>query len=56
MIIAGEVELRSASLQAVYHRLHTGWYGVVTLHFLVGIYLVWQTNSPRNASTSVSSS
>ncbi len=44
LILAGEVEYFPHPYQAVYHRINVGWYYVVTLAFLIGCYMVWQTN------------
>ncbi len=44
MLIAGEVECIPHPYHAVYHRIHPFWYGICALAFLIGCYLVWQTN------------
>jgi hypothetical protein len=44
MILAGEVEWTPHPYKAVYHQLPLGWYGLATLVFLIGCYMVWQTN------------
>lgn len=44
LIIAGEVEWVPHSYRPAYHDMNAGWYGVITLAFLIGCYLVWQVN------------
>lgn len=44
MIIAGEVEWTPHPYKAVYHHNSVFWYGATALAFLIGCYMVWQTN------------
>jgi hypothetical protein len=44
LILAGEVESIPHSYRPVYHSVRTEWYVATALAFLIGCYLVWQTN------------
>lgn len=44
LMIAGEVEWMPHPYKAVYHPWGLKWYAGATLVFLIGCYLVWQTN------------
>lgn len=44
MIIAGEVEWTPHPYKAVYHPWSFKWYAFAAAAFLIGCYLVWQTN------------
>jgi hypothetical protein len=44
LILAGEVECLPHPYKAVYHQIGIEWYGLATLVFLIGWYLIWQMN------------
>jgi len=44
LILAGEVEWMRHPYKSAYQPISPLWYGVTTLAFLLGVYVVWQTN------------